>query len=56
VACTDAALVESGLNDGLCVPLFFIAIAFAETDAGTMSSQSAFQLVFEQIGYWLVGG
>jgi NhaP-type Na+/H+ or K+/H+ antiporter len=48
--------VESGLNDGLCVPLFFIAIAIAETDAGTESSQSAFELVFEQIGYGLVGG
>src|SRR3954447_25102087 len=48
--------VESGLNDGLCVPLFFIAIAIAETDAGTASSQSAFQLVSEQIGYGLIGG
>ncbi len=48
--------VESGLNDGLCVPLFFIAIAIAATDAGTVSSQSASQLVFEQIGYGLVGG
>jgi NhaP-type Na+/H+ or K+/H+ antiporter len=48
--------VESGLNDGLCVPLFFIAIAIAETDAGTASSHSAAQLVFEQIGYGLVGG
>jgi sodium/hydrogen antiporter len=48
--------VESGLNDGLCVPLFFIAIAIAETDAGTASSQSASQLVLEQIGYGLVGG
>jgi sodium/hydrogen antiporter len=48
--------VESGLNDGLCVPLFFIAIAIAETDAGTASGQSAAQLVFEQIGYGLVGG
>src|SRR3954449_10842947 len=48
--------VESGLNDGLCVPLFFIAIAFAETDAGTASSTSAAELVFEQIGYGLVGG
>jgi sodium/hydrogen antiporter len=38
--------VESGLNDGLCVPLFFIAIAIAEADAGTASSQSAFELVF----------
>src|SRR3954471_17084436 len=48
--------VESGLSDGLCVPLFFIAIAIAETDAGTTSSHSASQLVFEQIGYGLVGG
>ena len=48
--------VESGLNDGLCVPLFFIAIAIAETDAGTASAHSAAQLVFEQIGYGLVGG
>jgi sodium/hydrogen antiporter len=48
--------VESGLNDGLCVPLFFIAIAFAETDAGAASSSSAAKLVFEQIGYGLVGG
>src|SRR4051795_3320516 len=48
--------VESGLNDGLCVPLFFIAIAIAETDAGTASSPSASQLVLEQIGYGLVGG
>lgn len=48
--------VESGLNDGLCVPLFFIAIAIAETEAGTASSHSASQLVLEQIGYGLVGG
>src|SRR3954467_13935890 len=48
--------VESGLNDGLCVPLFFIAIAIAETEAGTASSPSASQLVLEQIGYGLVGG
>src|SRR3954467_6750603 len=48
--------VESGLNDGLCVPLFFIAIAIAETDAGETSGESAARLVFEQIGYGLVGG
>jgi NhaP-type Na+/H+ or K+/H+ antiporter len=48
--------VESGLNDGLCVPLFFIAIAIAEADAGTESSHAALQLVAEQIGYGLVGG
>jgi NhaP-type Na+/H+ or K+/H+ antiporter len=48
--------VESGLNDGLCVPLFFVAIAIAETDAGTASAHSAVQLVVEQLGYGLVGG
>jgi sodium/hydrogen antiporter len=48
--------VESGLNDGLCVPLFFIAIALAEADSGTVSDHSAAQLVLEEIGYGLVGG
>ncbi len=48
--------VESGLNDGLCVPLFFIAIGLAEADAGTRSGHGALTLVTEQIGYGLVGG
>jgi NhaP-type Na+/H+ or K+/H+ antiporter len=48
--------VESGLNDGLCVPLFFIAIAVAEAEEGTRSASAAVQLVLEQIGYGLVGG
>jgi NhaP-type Na+/H+ or K+/H+ antiporter len=48
--------VESGLNDGLCVPLFFVAIAIAEADAGSASTHSALQLVLEQIGYGLIGG
>ena len=48
--------VESGLNDGLCVPLFFIAIAIAEADAGTSSGHEATNLVLEQIGYGLLGG
>ena len=48
--------VESGLNDGLCVPLFFIAIALAETDTGTASGHSAAELVFEEIGYGLIAG
>ena len=48
--------VESGLNDGLCVPLFFVAIAIAEADAGTTSEHAAVQLVLEQLGYGLVGG
>jgi NhaP-type Na+/H+ or K+/H+ antiporter len=48
--------VESGLNDGLCVPLFFVAIAIAEADAGTTSEHAAVQLVLEQLGYGLAGG
>jgi sodium/hydrogen antiporter len=48
--------VESGLNDGLCVPLFFIAIAFAEADTGAVSDHTAVELVLEEIGYGLVGG
>ena len=48
--------VESGLNDGLCVPLFFIAIALAEADTGTVADHAAVQLVLEEIGYGLVGG
>src|SRR5215207_1765702 len=43
--------VESGLNDGLCVPLFFIAIALAEADSGTVSDHTAAELVLEEIGY-----
>ncbi len=48
--------VESGLNDGLCVPLFFMAIALAEADTGTVSDHTAAELVLEEIGYGLVGG
>ena len=48
--------VESGLNDGICVPLFFIAIAIAEADAGASIGARGVHLVLEQIGYGLVGG
>ena len=48
--------VESGLNDGICVPLFFIAVGLAEADADTTSVHSAVQLVLEQIGYGALGG
>jgi sodium/hydrogen antiporter len=48
--------VESGLNDGLCVPLFFIAIAVAGADSGGLSEHAARHLVFEEIGYGLIGG
>ncbi len=48
--------VESGLNDGLCVPLFLIAIAVAEAEEGAVSGSSAVEVVLEEIGYGLVGG
>ncbi|MFD0364968.1 cation:proton antiporter [Nocardia sp. GCM10030253] len=48
--------VESGLNDGLCVPLFFIAIGFAQAEAGALTEHAAVRLVLEEIGYGIVGG
>ena len=48
--------VESGLNDGLCVPLFLIAIAVAEGQEGAMTGSAALHLVFEEIGFGAVAG
>ena len=48
--------VESGLNDGLCVPLLTIALAIAETDTGGTSGAHATRLVAEAIGWGVVGG
>src|SRR3954469_21610678 len=48
--------VESGLNDGICVPLFFIALSLAEWDEGSATAHSALHLVLEEIGYGAVAG
>ena len=48
--------VESGLNDGICVPLLFIALAAAEAQSGLESDSTAARLVSEAIGYGIVGG
>jgi sodium/hydrogen antiporter len=48
--------VESGLNDGICVPLLLIAIAVAEAEAGVIGNGAAARLVLEEIGYGIVGG
>lgn len=48
--------VESGLNDGICVPLLLLALAAADIDANASTSQHAIKIVSEQIGYGLVGG
>ena len=47
--------VESGLNDGICVPLFFIVLAIAQANVGEVSDVTAFRLVVEEIGYGIVG-
>src|SRR5215467_5909600 len=43
--------VESGLNDGICVPLFGIALAVASTEAEITGARHAITLVGEEIGY-----
>ena len=48
--------VESGLNDGICVPLLLIAIAVAEAEDGAIGHGAAAHLVFDEIGYGVVGG
>ena len=48
--------VESGLNDGICVPLLLIAIAIAEAEEGAIGDGAAVHLVLEEIGYGCLGG
>jgi sodium/hydrogen antiporter len=48
--------VESGLNDGLCVPLLAIALAVAQAETGETSATHATKLVFEAIGWGIAGG
>ena len=46
--------VESGLNDGLCVPLLLVALAFVSAEAGREAEP--IQLVLEEIVFGVVGG
>jgi NhaP-type Na+/H+ or K+/H+ antiporter len=48
--------IESGLNDGICVPLLAITLAIAQTDAGKTTSAHAARLVAEAIGWGVFGG
>ncbi len=48
--------VESGLNDGICVPLLLIALAAADVEDNAATGHSAFRVVAEQVGYGIVGG
>jgi sodium/hydrogen antiporter len=48
--------VESGLNDGICVPLLLIALAAADVESLHETAGGAVQVVAEQIGYGVLGG
>jgi sodium/hydrogen antiporter len=48
--------VESGLNDGICVPLLLIALAVAQAEESAITAHHAVAIVLEEIGYGIVGG
>lgn len=48
--------VESGLNDGICVPLFLVVLAVAGVESDRLGGRAAVRLVVEQIGYGAVAG
>ena len=48
--------VESGLNDGICVPLLFAAVAVADVESEISGGRNAATLLLEEIGYGIVGG
>ena len=48
--------VESGLNDGICVPLLFAAVALADVESEIADGRSAATLLVEEIGYGILGG
>ncbi len=48
--------VESGLNDGICVPLLFIALALGGSEAHSLSAHAAFAVVAKAIGYGVLFG
>jgi NhaP-type Na+/H+ or K+/H+ antiporter len=52
----QALNVESGLNDGICVPLLFAAVAAADVESEISAGRSAATLLLEEIGYGVVGG
>ena len=48
--------VESGLNDGICVPLLFAAVAIADVESEISGGRSPGTLLVEEIGYGVLGG
>lgn len=52
----QALNVESGLNDGICVPLLFAAVAAADVGSEISGGRSPVRLLLEEIGFGVVGG
>ena len=48
--------VESGLNDGICVPLLFIVLAAADVESNVANGHHAITIVADEIGYGILGG
>jgi sodium/hydrogen antiporter len=48
--------VESGLNDGICVPLLFAAVAAADVASEISGGRSPGTLLLEEIGYGILAG
>jgi sodium/hydrogen antiporter len=48
--------VESGLNDGLCVPALVIALALVETGADVLTGSEAGRVIAESIGHGILMG
>jgi sodium/hydrogen antiporter len=48
--------VESGLNDGICVPLLFAAVAFADVESEISGGRGPGTLLMEEIGFGALGG
>jgi sodium/hydrogen antiporter len=48
--------VESGLNDGICVPLLFAAVAAADVESEIAEGRSVTTLLAEEIGFGIIGG
>ena len=56
VSIREGLNVESGLNDGLCVPALIIALTLADESSGALSGSEAARVIAESIGYGVLMG
>ena len=52
----QALNVESGLNDGICVPLLFAAVAAADIESHISEGRTGMTLLLEEVGYGVLAG